>query len=118
MLRKLIPAVAALVLLIALWPNATSLYDLTGEETLPGQLRGTVHWLLTAVRPQPDQAPGAEIVQTDLGPFGMNTFLQQEVRPVLNIVEFLQKIIHTTRIMIYKKQMVLLHQVEDLHIQF
>jgi hypothetical protein len=79
MLRKLIPAVAALLLLLALWPNATSLYDLTGEESLPGQLRGSVHWLLTAIRPQPDQAPEAEIAHSASGPFGMNTFLQQEV---------------------------------------
>jgi hypothetical protein len=81
MLRKLIPVVAALLLLIALWPNATSLYDLTGEDSLPGQARGAVHWLLTAIRPQPDQAPEAEIAQSHLGPYGMNTFLQQEVRP-------------------------------------
>ena len=34
----------------------TVLYDLTGEETLPAQLRGVVHWLNTAIRPQPDLA--------------------------------------------------------------
>lgn len=69
---------AALALLAALWPRAASLYDLTGEEELPGQVAGVVHWLVTAVRPQPLLAPDAVIPQTDLPPFGINTFLEQE----------------------------------------
>ena len=81
MSRKVIPVLALLVLIIALWPNATSLYDLTGEEELPGQMRGIVHWMYTAIRPQPDQAPNAEFAYADDVPFGMNTFLQQEVLP-------------------------------------
>jgi hypothetical protein len=67
--------------LIALWPNASSLYDLTGEEALPGQLRGVVHWMNTAIRPQPDLAPDAQIAYAGVRPYGMNTFLQQEVLP-------------------------------------
>lgn len=67
-------------LLAALWPYAGSLYDLTGEEEWPGQMAGVVHWLNTAVRPQPHLAPDA-ISQSDISPFGMNTFLQQEVEP-------------------------------------
>ena len=76
-----IPILAALVLLAALWPNASSLYELTGEEKLPGQLLGVVQWLHTAVRPQPDQAPDADLTVESRSPFGMNTFLEQEVLP-------------------------------------
>ena len=40
---------AALAVLVALWPNARSLYDLTGEEQLRGQAAGVVHWLNTCL---------------------------------------------------------------------
>ena len=85
MSRKRIPVLiavmAAILLLVALWPDADSLYDLTGEEALPGQLRGVVHWMYSAVRPQPEQAPEAELAHAEVVPFGMNTFLQGEVLP-------------------------------------
>jgi hypothetical protein len=68
-----------LLLLIGLWPNAGSLYDLTGEEELPGQLRGSVQWMYSAIRPQPRQAEDAQITWQIETPFGMNTFLEQEV---------------------------------------
>jgi len=73
--------IAGVVLLLALWPDASSLYDLTGEEALPAQLRGVIHWMNTAIRPQPELAPQASIAFNDARPFGMNTFLQQEVLP-------------------------------------
>ncbi len=82
---RLVVVFALLGLVIALWPNARSLYDLTGEEELPGQLAGVVHWLNTAVRPQPILDPDA--VQTGswtypaVSSYGVNTFLQQEVEP-------------------------------------
>ena len=79
--RALVAVLAGVVLLIALWPNASSLYDLTGEEALPGQLRGVIHWMYTAIRPQPELASKAQIAFADVRPFGMNTFLQQEVLP-------------------------------------
>ena len=73
---------AGLILLTAaLWPAANSLYDLTGEEAWQGQLAGVVHWLNSAVRPQPNLAPDLldlDHVETSLG---VNTFLQQEVEP-------------------------------------
>jgi hypothetical protein len=69
------------MVLVALWPNASSLYDLTGEEELPAQIRGVGHWMLSALRPQPDLAPNAFSRQRNLVPFGMNTFLEQEVLP-------------------------------------
>lgn len=81
LLRIGVALIAGVLLLVALWPEADSLYDLTGEETLPAQLRGVVHWLNTAIRPQPRLAADAQITYADVSPFGMNTFLQQEVLP-------------------------------------
>jgi polysaccharide biosynthesis protein PslG len=66
-------------LVISLWPSATSLYDLTGEEEWPGQMAGIVHWINTAVRPQPKLEPNLVTGFGDNSPFGVNTFLQQEV---------------------------------------
>jgi len=77
---------AALALFVALWPNATSLYDLTGEEQARGQLAGIAHWLNTAIRPQPDLRPAAVAGSPHAFPavsaFGVNTFLQQEAEEV------------------------------------
>jgi len=61
MQRKIMPLVALVFLIVALWPNSGSLYELTGEEKLPGQLRGVIHWMHSAIRPQPDHAFDAEI---------------------------------------------------------
>jgi len=69
-----------LLLFAALWPNADSLYNLTGEEGWKGQAAGMVHWGITAVRPQPQLAADAS-PSSPPSPFGMNTFLQQEVEP-------------------------------------
>ncbi len=67
-----------LVWLFSLWPYAGSLYELTGEEELKGQMAGVVHWLNTAIRPQPRLAIDAEIEHVDVPLFGVNTFLEQE----------------------------------------
>ena len=72
---------AMAALLVSVWPHARSLYDLTGEENLAAQLRGVGHWVNTAVRPQPSLATDAAIENTAVSPFGVNTFLQQEVEP-------------------------------------
>ncbi len=72
-------AVAALVLLAAgLFPPAFSLYRLTGEENLLAQLRGLNQWFYTAVRPPLRLDPGSTRTY-DVSPFGINTFLEQEV---------------------------------------
>lgn len=76
---RLVVALAAVGLVLSLLPAATSLYDLTGEETAVGQLRGVLHWLNTAVRPQPTLAPDTEMAYTAVSPLGVNTFLQTEV---------------------------------------
>ncbi|MCA9972347.1 MAG: cellulase family glycosylhydrolase [Anaerolineales bacterium] len=80
MMRKLLLLFSLLGLLVALAPPTSSLYDLTGEEEWDGQLLGIMHWVNTAIRPQPRLA--AEQVQPiAAAPFGVNTFLQSEVEP-------------------------------------
>ena len=79
MMKRIPIWTALLFLVIALWPAATSLYDLTGEEELDGQLIGLIHWLNTAVRPQPRLAPHAVNQHAHVNPLGINTFLQEEV---------------------------------------
>jgi hypothetical protein len=76
--KRVIIILALVGLLISLWPNASSLYDLTGEESLLAQLRGVVQWLNTAVRPQPSLAPHNVTDYADLPVMGINTFLEQE----------------------------------------
>ena len=73
--------VALLMVLVALFPPTLFPYGLTGEEQLAGQLRGVVHWLHTAIRPQPELAPGAGMQFAEVSPFGVNTFLQSEALP-------------------------------------
>ena len=73
--------IAFLVVVLALWPPTTSLYDLTGEEALSGQLRGILHWFNTAIRPQPELAPESVLAEQPTSIFGANTFLQLEVLP-------------------------------------
>lgn len=69
-------------LLVSLWPNANSLYDLTGEEDRLAQIRGVMHWVNTAVRPQPHLAANVPISSQPGSIFGVNTFLEQEVEPI------------------------------------
>jgi hypothetical protein len=69
---------SALLLLPA--PRAR-LFALTGEEGLPQQLRGYVQWLFGWTRPLPNTAPDVPVSHTDVPPFGVNTFLDQEVEP-------------------------------------
>ncbi|RMG91819.1 MAG: hypothetical protein D6706_17800 [Chloroflexi bacterium] len=80
-LRHLVVFLGVVLLVVAVWPPVLSLYELTGEETVAGQVRGVVHWLNTAVRPQPYLAPNVPVSIPVEYPFGMNTFLQQEVEP-------------------------------------
>lgn len=81
MTRKILIVTGFLLLFVAFLPPTLSLYELTGEEALQGQLRGLVHWLHTALRPQPELAPGAGIQHADVSAFGVNTFLQNEALP-------------------------------------
>jgi polysaccharide biosynthesis protein PslG len=58
-----------------------AMWSLTGEENPVGQIRGTVEWAGSLIRPQPDTQPYAVIAHTDVNPYGMNTSLEQEVEP-------------------------------------
>src|SRR5215207_5740870 len=58
-----------------------TMWSLTGEENPVGQIRGTVEWAGSLIRPQPDTQPYTVIAHTDVNPYGMNTFLEQEVEP-------------------------------------
>lgn len=78
MWKKTLIVVSGFLLVVALWPPVGSLYELTGEDALLAQLRGVVHWLNTAVRPQPQLAPEIIPNYTDLVPYGVNTFLSEE----------------------------------------
>ncbi len=73
--------IAALALALA-WPVLSDvLYQVTGEESLPGQVRGGLEYLGNLLRPQPDTADYVAIEHAGLNPFGVNTFLNQEVEP-------------------------------------
>ncbi len=84
-LGRAVVALAALALLLALWPNARSLADLTGEEGVRGQAAGLVHWFNAAIRPQPRLEPAAvadsPLTYPAVSPFAVNTFLEQEAEP-------------------------------------
>lgn len=57
------------------------LWWLTGEETPLAQFRGFVEYLGNFIRPQPNTAPDVAIQHADVSPYGVNTFLQNEVEP-------------------------------------
>lgn len=86
-LRRLMIALAVIVLLtvgLALDLANRGLawrvfWSLTGEETPLAQVRGMVEWAGNFLRPPLQTAPDAPISNTDVSPYGINTFLQQEV---------------------------------------
>ncbi|MEL6151333.1 MAG: hypothetical protein AAFR56_17030 [Chloroflexota bacterium] len=53
-------------------------YNLTGEERPPSQLVGMTHWAGRWFRQQPRTAPYTPMDHTDVPPFGINVFLEQE----------------------------------------
>ena len=83
MIRRWLLPLVLLGMLATLTPPTFSVYELTGEEELDGQLAGIVHWLYSAIRPQPDLAPTADIEHVDVPIFGVNTFLQTEALPAV-----------------------------------
>jgi len=56
-------------------------WSLTGEELPLPQIRGMVEWFGNLTRLPPDTAPLTPISNTGVNPYGVNTFLQQEVEP-------------------------------------
>ena len=59
-----------------------TMWSLTGEEQPFAQMLGMVDWLGNATREQPQTAPDVPIKHTGINPYGINTFLEQEVEPV------------------------------------
>ncbi len=59
------------------------LYAVTGEEEPLAQLRGFVQWLFNWTRPLPRTADDRPVPYTDLPPFGVNVFLEQEADPAV-----------------------------------
>ncbi len=69
-------------LLIATHPLWSGfLFNVTGEETLPGQVRGGLEWLGNITRPRPETADFVPVANAGINPYGVNTFLEQEVEP-------------------------------------
>ena len=56
-----------------------AIYNVTGEESIPGQAVGVLEFAGRAFRPQPDLAPYAPVDHAGTVPFGVNVFLEQEV---------------------------------------
>lgn len=55
------------------------LWSVTGEETPLAQIRGVVEYAGNILRAQPQTAPDVPVNHADVNPYGINTFLQQEV---------------------------------------
>jgi hypothetical protein len=59
----------------------TALFNVTGEESLLGQVRGLIDLASNFTRPMPNTADNVTVDEAGVNPFGVNTFLQQEVEP-------------------------------------
>ncbi len=58
-----------------------TMWSLTGEEAPLKQMRGMVEWLGNFTREQPNTDPDVPIQHVGVNPYGVNTFLEQEVDP-------------------------------------
>ncbi len=75
-------AVTLVVLVVLAYPLWSGfLFNVTGEETLPAQIRGGLEWLGNVTRPRPETADFVPVANAGVNPFGVNTFLEQEVEP-------------------------------------
>ncbi|MCS6827813.1 MAG: cellulase family glycosylhydrolase [Caldilinea sp.] len=68
-------------LIVQLAPVRAWLWRHTGEEELLAQMKGFTDLLGDRLRPPLTLAPDAEMQYVDVNPFGVNTFLEQEVEP-------------------------------------
>ncbi len=62
-------------------PLRRSLFHLTGEEALLPQLSGTLQYALTRLQPPLQTADNVPVQYANVNPYGVNTFLQNEVEP-------------------------------------
>jgi polysaccharide biosynthesis protein PslG len=81
--NAIIAAIVILALAAAMIaPNfGTWAFALTGEEQPLSQVRGLMDLAGDAARPALDLRPNAAVTHTNVNPYGINTFLQQEVEP-------------------------------------
>jgi hypothetical protein len=74
-----------LLLLAGLWLFRSQwqslLFNLTGEEALLPQLSGTIQYGLTRLQPPLRTADDVPVQYAEVEPYGVNTFLQNEVEP-------------------------------------
>jgi hypothetical protein len=68
-------------LLLSLAPTRVWLWQHTGEEEFFAQVKGLTDLLSDQVRPRLTLAPAAVTEHVNVNPFGINTFLEQEVDP-------------------------------------
>ncbi|MBI1881799.1 MAG: cellulase family glycosylhydrolase [Chloroflexi bacterium] len=66
---------------LARQPLQQALFDLTGEEAILPQISGTVQYALTRLQPPLQTADDTPVRYADVNPYGVNTFLQNEVEP-------------------------------------
>jgi hypothetical protein len=67
---------------LAAWPSLSGLlYGWTGEEQALPQLGGAIQLAFQLARPPLDLAPEVPVAHAGMNPFGVNTFLNQEVEP-------------------------------------
>lgn len=60
----------------------SAMFGVTGEEKLLSQVRGAIDYLANFTRAMPDTAAAITTTFAGVSPFGVNTFLEQEVEPV------------------------------------
>lgn len=66
---------------LARWQIQTTLFNLTGEEKLLPQTSGAVQYSLTRLQPPLLTADYTPVQYAQVNPYGVNTFLQNEVEP-------------------------------------
>jgi len=81
--RKIILCILSVVVLASLAGCAAApsdlLFDLTGEEDLPRQISGLGQLVENLLHPSPQMAVDTPVANVGVNPFGINTFLEQEV---------------------------------------
>jgi len=73
-----------LVVLMLAWgmaPLRRLAFEVSGETEWLPQARGLLQYATNLMRPQPDTRPHVPVNYSDVSPFGVNTFLEQEVEP-------------------------------------
>src|SRR5262245_15453687 len=82
MRKSILIVIAVLLLVIAgLTYYATHAFELSGEEGRGGQIAALPQLIQNITYPAPLTEPFAVIDHADVNPYGINTFLHQEVEP-------------------------------------